>query len=354
MGDGRYYTAPQFLSVIYLTIAIVYMTINIMQNYFKLTQNRRLLLITGGTLVATLIALFSEQIVVSYQAKAIFHFIKNGCLTLHIITIAVIYYHSIRDVIDHHYATLSILILTLIASIFFPIVSNIYLVGYIVHYSLCSQHFTTYQLSNTMFSRVKKSLLDYVLIVNLDGHIIFKNDKVNDNALFTDQERVDINQIDSFFKTDAQLIEIYDKSVLKIGHQTSAYLQYRIKKLYDKQAIIGYMISFEDVSPLIKRLDTLQKNKLAITRKNHQLTSYKEDVYQLERNRQINQLLDDILNEQRSALQALSVGIDQLDCNKTSFVSDITHLITIAKRNLKNVRRAVHIYLNPTDEENVQ
>lgn len=351
MGDGRYYTAQQFLSVVYLTIAIVYMTINIAQNYFKLTQNRRLLLMAGSALGAALVALFSKQIVVSFQLQAIFRFIEHCCLALHIITILVIYYRSIRSTIARHYAVLSIFLLTLLVKAFFPYVGDIHLVGYMLHYSLFSRYFTTYQLSNTMFSRVKKSLSDYVLIANIDGNIIFKNDKVDNSTLFVEREQVDINRIANFLKSDVQSLELYGKSVLKVEHDTLTYLQYRIKKLYNRQTPIGYMISFEDVSPLIERLDTLQENKLSIARKNHQLARYKEEVYQQERNRQINQLLDDILAEQSSALQSLSAGIGKIDCDNASFSTDITYLITTAKRSLKRVRHTVHVYLNPADEE---
>jgi hypothetical protein len=212
--------------------------------------------------------------------------------------------------------------------------------------SLVSNYYMPYRVTTSIFGDIKELVLDYVLIVDDSCQIIYKNNNIANSHVFKDIEKVDIQEIGSIFRDSTIIRKAYDKSFIKVL-KLDMYFQYNKKEIMDGEKIAGHIITFTDISDLIHMLDSLKIKQEEAKAANIKLALYKEIVYDTEKDREINSLLEEIANNQQQSMENLKLEIENLRDNMDSdFSKNIQKTIEKAKSNLLDVRTAVTEYTN--------
>jgi transcriptional regulator with PAS, ATPase and Fis domain len=219
--------------------------------------------------------------------------------------------------------------------------------------NIISGLFTPYRVSSSIFSDVRNLMLDYVFIIGEKGEIIYKNNRVEKAGIFSDAKSINIQDISKIF--DKKIINryAYNKQFIKYLGENSIYFAYRKKPLKEDEKIVGYIITFTDITELINMLDELKEKQEITAKANTKLLHYKDIVYDVEKEKEIYNLLDQIANNQQISMIKLKHDIENLKDNMDDdFIEKIAEIITIAKLNLQDVRDAVTAYRNYYGGEN--
>ena len=213
--------------------------------------------------------------------------------------------------------------------------------------------FTPYRVSYSIFSDVRNLMLDYVFIIGEKGKIIYKNNRVEKAGIFRDIKSINIKDVSQVFDKAIINRDAYNKQFIKYLGENSIYFSYRKKPLKENEKIVGYIITFTDITELINMLDELREKQEHTLKANTNLSHYKDIVYNIEKEKEIYNLLDEIANNQQMAMIKLKHDIDNLNDNiDDDFIEKIAEIIAIAKLNLQDVREAVTVYMNYYGGEN--
>lgn len=359
MGDGRYYSLGQFFNIIILTLAVIFLTVNLMLAFYKEERHGKGLSLAGGLLLVALVGRFLAEVAVSPIRIELGNYLFYGMSIGHIVMCIAI---DIRYLVEAKKSqtinwrtpnrkTMSYIMGTvvLILGVLFlvkvdwriPIV--VILTG---HFGFLVSYLTEYRISSSIFTDVKKLMLDYVFIVGVEGEILFKNDRVAESTFFKKVVSIDKENIGDLFKGRVVFRQDFAKQFIKVEGDTTAYFQYNQKSLKEKGQPVAYILTFVDISELVNMLDQIEAQHHQATELNNQLARYKEKVYELEREKEINNLLDEIADNQRKSLLILEEKIGQLKITDDSFDEQVEQLIFLAKADLKDVRQAVTTYID--------
>jgi hypothetical protein len=131
------------------------------------------------------------------------------------------------------------------------------------------------------------------------------------------------------------------------------YMGYSKKSIIKNNKLAGYIITFTDITELINMLDELNMKQSETVKANTKLSHYKEIVYDIEKEKEINNLLDEIANNQQKSMLELKCDIDDVKISlDEDFIQKISKIITNAKHDLQDVRKAVTAYMNYYGGEN--
>lgn len=345
MGDGRYYTPEQFFSIITFTTLIIFVVIVFIFSLYKVESHKRIIRTLGVTLLVSLFSAFTFEIAYSETAIILSVYISFIALLVYLITNVIL----IIKGKNNRYFTLGIFLILLFLPLTFIIKAqlqtNASYVLYTLHYILISNKFTKYKVSSSIFSDVKKLILDYVFIISANGNVIFKNDKVIDSDIFSDGRLIDIENIHKLFNNKITMRNAFSKQFIKVETDENFYFQYQKKEIMDKGKLAGYILTFVDITELISMLDALSDNREQIKKTNIKLDKYKDIVYDVEKEKEINTLLDEIANNQQKSMYILREKLEELDVNDDRFLDDLEEISANAKLNLKDVRAAVTSYI---------
>lgn len=345
MGDGRYYSPEQFFSIILFTTLIIFLVITFMLNLYKVEKHKGFIRILGLTLLASLLSAFIYEIAYTSLAIILSDQIKYLTLLMYLLTNLIV---IIKHKDDRRFIVFLFLILLLIPTLMIlktPLETKSIYILYTVHYSLISNKFTKYKVSSSAFNDVKKLMLDYVFIISKDGDIIFKNDKAIDLDIFSVNRFIDINNIDRLFKDKTTMRNAFSKQFIKVESRENLYFQFHQKEIMNKGKVAGYILTFTDITQLISMLDRLGANREETKKTNIELDKYKDIVYDIEKEKEINTLLDEIANNQQKSMYILKNKLERLDINDKNFLVDLEDISIKAKSNLHDVREAVTSYV---------
>ncbi|MDA3845601.1 MAG: hypothetical protein PF505_03520 [Vallitaleaceae bacterium] len=430
MGDGRYYTAAQFLSVIYLTFIIIFMAIRLVQNLYRGSDskiNRAFFVMDLGLLLLGLLYFF-ESILVSQHTAYISRLISSMLL---VIMNFMMCFFVINHIIGIHSRTrhwmirlafvgmTSLIVLTcflpemLIASytysnvtygatyivaqllglfglglltiiilkkkqlmrinlskwiiifsmiifwivpllmynyVLIQIQSNSLLFEYILlslfaaGLGVVSSILTPYHVSTSVFSDVRELMLDYVFITDEAGAIIYRNESVEKSEFFYKLSNIDLDCITSLFKDEVILKETYKKQIIELLSDKMYYLSYTKKQIIKGEQPAGYILTFSDISYMIDMLNELEQKEAETKHTNEELIAYKEIVYEVEKDKEINYLLTEVAANQQKSMERLKNDIKDLENIEEGFIEAVTQIIDYAKNDLQDVRQAVTTY----------
>ncbi|MFA9399258.1 MAG: hypothetical protein ACERKV_13470 [Clostridiaceae bacterium] len=355
MGDGRYYTPQQFLNIILFTTLIVIVTIGFMLCLYKVDKNKYWIRAMGSILGISLICSFLSEIAYTTVNINIFNTLSQVSLILYIIIGLIFYFKNFF--FDKTKGSLFLIFLTLF---FIPTtiyilnaeIRNLVYVFFVAHFLILSNRFVKYRVSSSIFHDVKKLILDYVFIVGINGDVIFKSDKVSNANIFKNISKININNInniENIFFEDAITRNAFGEQFIKIRGDQTLYFQYHKKKIFDKKNLAGYILTFVDITDLISMLDELSLQQEKMSKMNVELSRYKEIVYDIEKEKEINSLLSQITENQQKKMLVLKKRIEKLNVNDENFIDKIENLIIKAKSDLNDVRHAVTAYINYYD-----
>ena len=353
MGDGRYYTPQQFLNIILFTTLIVVVTIGFMLCLYKVDKNKYWIRTMGSLLGISLICSFLSEIVYKVVTMNLFSTLSQASLILYIIIGSIFYFKNF--IIGEINSGLFLIFLTLFFMpttiyIFNEGIRNLVYVFFVAHFLTLSNRFVKYRVSSSIFHDVKKLILDYVFIVGINGDVIFKSDKVSISNIFKDISKIDINDIENIFLEDAITRNAFGKQFINVSGTKVLYFQYNKKEIFHKEILAGYILTFVDITELISMLDELSLQQEKMSKMNVELSRYKEIVYDIEKEKEINSLLSQITENQQRKMLLLKNKIEKLNVNDENFIDKIENLIMKAKSDLNDVRQAVTVYINYYDE----
>lgn len=354
MGDGRYYTPEQFFNMIFFTILIIYIVISLMIYLYKGSKNNKSLLLAEIILGLSVICRFIEEIVYKQSAIDFFGFVSNMFLWVYILTYLMFFsYMVVKRCLDRFIFITFILLfgIPFILALSGSGSDRIIYLLFNINFSVVSTRFMPYRVSSSIFGAVKDFILDYVFITDEDGYIIYKNTGVIKSDFFKDINKIDIRNIENNFSNEVIMRSAYDKTLIKYINGNETYFQYNKKELLKANEIVGYIITFIDITELINMLDQLKIKQEETTRANSKLTKYKEIVYDIEKEKEINNLLSEIADNQYTSMRKLKENINLLRDNiDDDFYNKIADIIQHAKGDLHDVRKAVTAYMNYYDK----
>lgn len=353
MGDSRYYTPEQFFNIMLLTILIIIMVVGFMLCLYKVDRFKHWIRVMGCLLGLSIVGSYIAEIAYSLNSIALFGFISKMTILLYILVCAVFYVSyliSVKEDIQIKIAIILLFIVPTIIYINYPEYKNTTYILHVFNFIVLSNRFTKYRVSASVFSDVKKQMLDFVFIIGINGDVIFKSDKVSNSAFFANVGKINIYNIDEIFNDRVITRNAFGKKLIKLDGEEISYLQYHKKAILDHEDIVGYILTFTDITEFISMLDELSSKQEESSDINNELNLYKEKVYGIEREKEINSLLDEIAKTQQKAMLELKSKIEESKIGDKDFLIKIEELILIAKSDLKNVRDAVTAYVNYYDE----
>lgn len=193
-------------------------------------------------------------------------------------------------------------------------------------------------------------MYDYVFIVDAKGDVIFKNDKTMDSTLFNESVEIKGDYIEAIFCDNVVIRNVFGEKFIKVSGKEIHYFKHHKKEIFDNEKVAGYILTFVDITELITMLDELSRKKEETSKRNTELHKHKEIVYDLEREKEINTLLEEITETQQKAILILKEKISKLNLRDDDFIPEIEKLILTAKSDLKDVREVVTAYINYYDK----
>jgi hypothetical protein len=345
MGDGRYYTSEQFFNIILFTTLIIFVVITFMFNLYKVDKYKKYITALGSLLLVSLVSAFISEVAYSIPVIIASDYLKSIALLAYLIGNTFLLFKNKDDknfIIPIYIILLLIPIVVIIKS---KIEINITYILYVAIYIFISNRFAKYKVSSSVFTDVKKLMLDYVFIISMHGDVIFRNDKTINSDIFIESKIIDVVDISKMFTYETTIRKAFSKQFIKVDADNILYFQYHKKQILDKGKLAGYILTFVDITNLISMLDKLSENREQTKKTNLELDKYKDIVYDIEKEKEINNLLDDIANHQQKSMYILKKQLEELDINDDCFLDDLDNISEIAKSNLSDVRVAVTSYI---------
>ncbi len=198
------------------------------------------------------------------------------------------------------------------------------------------------------FEKIRSVMDDYVFVVDANGKMVFKNDNAMNADIFVGFDDFDVyHPEDAFAMEDKETRKEHEAVYIRLTNDNNdIFFSYRYKSLLDKEQIIGYIITFVDITALMGLLNELEIQEQKTKETNQKLLAYKEVVYYLEKEKEINALLEEIINIQDKSMLQIIESIDDcaLSIKEKSFASRLDAVIELTERNLNDVRKAVTAY----------
>jgi hypothetical protein len=353
MGDGRYYTPEQFFSVLLFTSLIIFTVVIFMLSLYKVDRYKKWILTIFGLLGVSLLSAFIAEVAYAQTRINLMNALSKGTLICYLLVSLVFdFRYFMKDRNDRAFVAVTVFLFLFPFGIYVmrPDLVNVVYVIFVLDSIFLSHRFVKYRVSSSVFSDVKKLMLDYVFIIGINGEVIFKSDKVGNSPFFKESTRINSEKIESLFTNAAIMRNAFGKQLIKLNGDEIHYFQYHKKEIFDKGKIAGYILTFTDITELVTMLDQLRSKQEETSKINKELTRQKEIVYGLEREKEINSLLDEIVGTQQKAMHDLKYKIEKLNIEDDDFFEKTEALISNAKSDLKDVRDVVTAYINYYDE----
>ena len=158
------------------------------------------------------------------------------------------------------------------------------------------------------FDNIGDMGFSYIFVIDLNGKIIYKNNAAKTSKFFKMEEVISVKDISSIFNGEkTKKLKHHDKEYLmtKIDN-TRYYFNYKIRALYKSNTELGSIVSFTDISELIKMLNILEDKKRQSKEINKKLNKYSKVVYSIEKEKEINKLLEKIVFSREEQMEELA------------------------------------------------
>ena len=217
-----------------------------------------------------------------------------------------------------------------------------FLIGLYLTY--LSKQFSAYKISDAIFNDVKNCILDYVFIIDTNGSIVYKNKRVIDSTIFKETGEIDTKNIFSIFNGEISIINYKDNDIIQ--YKNDYYFDYSSKDIRKNEKIVGYILMFADITKLVLILNKLNDKQIEAINKNKELKHYKEIVYDLEKENEINELIREFAKVEEKSIIELKEEIKQLNSLEDElFIVKISQITEKGRTALKDLRKTVSLYL---------
>jgi len=370
VGDGRYYTVEQFTNVSMMMVIIMVLTVNLVAYIYQKGGNRKSRQLIGiyFVLFCGLLIRFVSEVIVNIPLAQTLDKLSRVITLGFWIGLFMILAHWVIGLYlkgDKSQRTYTIRYqMVIVISIFMTTcaISTIFMMlgpstlgtywyisqfgpaAYILHRLIALK--APYTISASLFTKTKNMLLEYVFIIDSKGNVIYRSSHTEDETLFRHVDKVDPNHVEEVFcKSVEHCIMNGNDYILYKDHEQRTYLSFMRKDIMRQGKSVGEILTFSDVSGLVELLESLKKDQENTEKVNEELRQYAKIVYSLEKEQEIQLLLEDIAENQESSMKALRDQMLLLDgAVDEAFDGMVEEMIQKAKANLASVRQAVSTY----------
>jgi|GEM_PF-859435 len=198
------------------------------------------------------------------------------------------------------------------------------------------------------FDKIGDMISEYIFVIDVKGDIIYNNKSVRDSSFFIKRGKVDINNTTKIFDGDVSVKFDYlgkDYLLLK-KDELKHYLTYKKSELRERGELLGYIITITEVTELIELLFELEDKKKKSKTTNSQLKNYSKIVYYIEKEKEINTLLQEIIDSREDQMKQLSEMIVEIKekIDDPLFEKQIDVAISKSNEILHDIRNTVSTY----------
>jgi hypothetical protein len=200
------------------------------------------------------------------------------------------------------------------------------------------------------FEKIGDIINDYIIVIDLRGKIIYRNRAVLQSDFFDFKDNIQIDHINKIYKQSVILQESDDEEYIHLmDGEDDYYFGHQVEQIINHGEIIGHIITIVDISELVELLHQLRDMKLQAKEINKQLVNYAEVVYNVEKEKEINELLEKILESREDDVKKLIEQIDFIIQEKrqddyTYMKDQIDYVIEFNKKIIDEVRKTVNSY----------
>lgn len=203
-------------------------------------------------------------------------------------------------------------------------------------------------ISSRLFERIGDILPSYIIVVDLNGKIVFKNKAAVQSTFIQKKQNININNIANLFNGGSKVMQDdFEGECIEVKTQSKlVYFTSIISALKDNQTDVGYIITLTDITQLVELLNKRKLRNQELEKLNSDLNSYSKMVYTLEKDKQINMLMDGVLSERTQDMNKLNNMIEELTQSadhrhNKDFIGKIDETIKYNAAILERVRKTV-------------
>lgn len=196
------------------------------------------------------------------------------------------------------------------------------------------------------FEKIGNISTNYIFVIDNNKKVIYSNDMAKMSEFFSDIKYIE--NITSIFKGDKIKNNTHlDKNYINIKKDDEEfYFTYGFSELFHNEKIIGHIVTITNITDLILLLNDLENKKSQSIMINEKLSNYSKVVYHHEKEKEINNLLEEVVESRDAQMKHL---INLIEDTKNKIDSDDFENyieISIEKSNeiLDDVRKTVSKY----------
>jgi len=165
------------------------------------------------------------------------------------------------------------------------------------------------------FDKIGNMGLNYILVLDEYNRVIYTNQAIKNATFFKKTLKVNMTDFADLFKGDTiKKYNYKDKEYIEVSlDKGEIYFEFKVTELNENSQVIGHIITFTDITELLNLLINLEDKKLQSKKVNEKLKNYSEVVYHLEKEKEVNKLLEEIVTSRDKQLTYLSQMV--LDAN---------------------------------------
>jgi len=198
------------------------------------------------------------------------------------------------------------------------------------------------------FEKIGNMGHNYIFVLDENKRIIYRNQAVKSSSFFSKTSTIDVSDFSQVFQ--GQGVNKYKykhKEYLElILNEEKVYFEYLMTELKENDQLIGYILTFMNITELLNLLMSLEEKKKESERIHHKLTNYSEVVYHLEKEKEINKLLEEIITSREKQMTYLSQMVNDANVKLDDHMFEKYIEVAINKSNevLEEVRDTVSQY----------
>lgn len=198
------------------------------------------------------------------------------------------------------------------------------------------------------FDKIRKVSTNYIFVTDETYKLIYKNKAATKSGFFSELLNINASDFATIFKGNSvkKTTDLGKEYIrLEINGDTK-YFAYKKKYLESEHKHIGFIITITNITDLIKLLIDLERKKEESIIANEKLKKYSDVVYHVEKEKEINILLEEVLSLRDIQMQYLSKMIfdTKENLNGNNFESSVDDAIDLANEILDEVRDTVSQY----------
>lgn len=204
---------------------------------------------------------------------------------------------------------------------------------------------TPYNITSIAFDNTKDFIQNGIVLLDERGKLIYRNSFLEKRELFSNKKNFPENKITDFFAAEeVQLITKHQRGCIQVKNKEQIYyFSYNQKEIGSEKK--GKLFLFTDITNLILMLDKVVEEREKIKVLNQELKDYAQVVFELEKEKQVQELLFQVNSIQEKNIHQLNAQISGIWLKEDDEIEEeLEKAIEAVNTTLNDVRKAVNLY----------